>query len=89
MIARAAEQLYTFADLVRLLKVGGARLRAMRDSGELLGPDVVVPGGGHKAARWSASRVQEIQRGWSVQVVASKRPLFATSELHRIASRSA
>ncbi len=66
MRAKEAEQLYTFADLSRLLKVGEDRLRAMRDQGEILGPDIVVPGGGHKAQRWSASRVQEIQRAWSV-----------------------
>lgn len=61
-----AEQLYTFADLVRLLKVEESRLRRMRDRGEILGPDHIVPGGGHKAARWSASRVAAIQRGWRV-----------------------
>ena len=63
---REAEQLYTFADLVRLLKVGETRLRAMREAGELLGPDVLIPGGGHKAARWSASRVAQIQAGWRI-----------------------
>jgi hypothetical protein len=66
MRTHTAEQLYTFADLVRLLKVGEDRLRAMRDRNELLPPDIIVPGGGHKAARWSASRVAAIQRSWSV-----------------------
>lgn len=64
-----AEQLYTFADLARLLKVGEDRLRAMRDAGQILGPDHIVPGGGHKAARWSASRVTQIQRAWRVPTV--------------------
>jgi hypothetical protein len=68
MHAKTAQQLYTFADLVRLLKVGENRLRAMRDTGQLLGPDYIVPGGGHKGARWSASRVEEIQRSWSVEL---------------------
>lgn len=58
-------QLYTWADLVRLLKVGEKRLRAMRAAGELPGPDVIIPGGGHKAARWSSGRVREICRRWS------------------------
>lgn len=66
MRATTAEQLYTFADLVRLLKVEETRLRRMREQGEILGPDHLVPGGGHKAARWSASRVAAIQRGWRV-----------------------
>lgn len=69
MVARQADQLYTFADLARLLKVQEDRLRAMRDRGEILGPDVIVPGGGHKAARWSASRVTQIQRAWAVASV--------------------
>lgn len=62
---KQAEQLYTLADLSRLLKVPTDRLRTLRDAGELLGPDVFVPGGGHKGARWSASRVAMIQRGWA------------------------
>ena len=66
MVARQAEQLYTFADLARLLKVQEDRLRAMRERGEILGPDVIIPGGGHKAARWTASRVAEIQRAWRI-----------------------
>lgn len=60
-------QLYTWADLVRLLKVGEKRLRQMRNSGELVGPDVIIPGGGHKAQRWSAARVKEIHRRWSAE----------------------
>jgi hypothetical protein len=63
----SAEQLYTFADLVRLLKVDKKRLRMMRQTGEIPGPDVMIPGGGHKAARWTAARVQEIHRRWSVE----------------------
>ncbi len=53
MIRREAEQLYTFADLVRLRN-------------ELLGADIVIPGGGHKAMRWSASRIAAIQSAWRV-----------------------
>lgn len=63
---KLAEQLYTWADLVRILKVNDDRLRGMRDRNEILGPDHIIPGGGHKGARWSASRVAEIQKGWRV-----------------------
>lgn len=65
MQAKQAEQLYTLADLSRLLKVPTDRLRELQTRQELLGPDVLIPGGGHKAARWSASRVAMIQRSWS------------------------
>ena len=61
-----ALQLFTWADLVRMLQVSERRLRSMRASGELPGPDVIIPGGGHKAQRWTAARVREIYRRWSV-----------------------
>lgn len=63
-------QLYTWADLVRILKVGERRLREMRESGQLLGPDVIVPGGGHKAQRWTAARIQEQYRRWGTETAA-------------------
>jgi len=66
MQSRTAEQLYTFTDLVRLFKVGEDRLRRMKEEGALLPPDHLVPGGGHKGQRWSASRVEEIQRSWRI-----------------------
>jgi len=73
MQSRTAEQFYTFADLVRLFKVGEDRLRRMRDDGTLLPPDHFVPGGGHKGARWSTSRVEEIQRSWRIGAGVSAR----------------
>ncbi len=68
---RQADQLYTFADLVRLLKVDRDRLRSMLHTGTLLPADVIIPGGGHKAARWSASRIAAIQRSWSTALPTS------------------
>lgn len=65
---KQADQLYTLADLSRLLKVPAARLRALQERNELAGPDVIVPGGGHKAPRWSASRVAMIQRAWAIGI---------------------
>lgn len=61
-----AEQLYTFTDLTRLLKVPPKRLREMQHSGEALTADILVPGGGHKAQRWSASRVEAIKENWRI-----------------------
>lgn len=61
-----AEQLYTLADVSRLLKVGEDRLRVMIETDEMLPHDIVVPGGAHKGKRWSASRVAAIQRAWTL-----------------------
>lgn len=59
-----AQQLYTLADVARLLKVQDKRLRELMARGEMAGPDVLVPGGGRKAARWSASRLNELCAAW-------------------------
>lgn len=67
---KQAEQLYTLADLSRLLKVPTDRLRVLQERKEMAGPDVFVPGGGHKGARWSASRVALIQQGWALSSAA-------------------
>ena len=63
---KTAEQLYTFADLCRIVKVPPDRMRVMIETGEAQPHDVVVPGGAHKGKRWSASRVTEIQKGWTL-----------------------
>lgn len=63
---RVAEQTYSLADVCRLLGLPAKRARELMATGEMLGPDVVVPGAGHKAERWTASRVGCIQAKWSV-----------------------
>lgn len=68
MHAKQAEQLYSMADVSRILKVPTDRLRVLLDRREMLGPDVIIPGGGHKAARWSATRVTMIQRNWAMSL---------------------
>ena len=60
-----AEQTYTFAEVCRLLHLPGSRARELQAQGELLSADIIVPGGGRKAERWSASRVMLIQAKWS------------------------
>lgn len=62
---KVAEQTYTFAELCRILHVPPDRARELQGAGELLGPDVVVPGGGKKAERWTATRIALIQANWS------------------------
>jgi hypothetical protein len=61
-----ADELYTLAELARMVKVQPERLLALVEAGEMLGPDVFIPGGGPKGRRWSASRVHAIQRKWLI-----------------------
>jgi hypothetical protein len=63
--AKIADQLYTLADLSRLLKVPPKRLRALMAAKEMPTADVIIPGGGHKGLRWSATRVRLIQAKWA------------------------
>jgi hypothetical protein len=62
---KVAEQTYTFAEVCRLLHLPPARARALQAIGELLGPDMIVPGGGRKNQRWTASQIALIQARWS------------------------
>lgn len=62
---KVAEQTYTFTDVCRLMHLPAPRARELQAKGELLGPDVIVPGGGRKGERWTASRVSMIQTNWS------------------------
>lgn len=62
---KTADETYTLADLVRMLKVPAKRLKKLQESGDLLGPDVIIPGGGHKGQRWTASRINVIMAKWS------------------------
>jgi hypothetical protein len=62
---KTTDQLYTLADLARILQVPPKRLNQLRESGDLLGPDVSIPGGGHKGQRWSATQVNLIKLRWS------------------------
>jgi len=63
--AKLAEQTYTLSELCRLMHLPIERARELQQSGELLGPDIVVPGGGRKGERWTASRIAMIQARWS------------------------
>lgn len=69
---KTAEQLYTAADLARMLKVPAKRLKALMDCKELLGPDVLIPGGCAKGRRWTASRVNLIQAKWSPHALSNR-----------------
>lgn len=62
--AVVAEELYTFAELCQLLKIGRTAATERLADGVLLAHDHVIPGAGAKGRRWSATRVREIQERW-------------------------
>lgn len=79
---KTADETYTLADLVRMLKVPAKRLKKLQESGDLLGPDVIIPGGGHKGQRWTASRLNVIMARWSAapfeqRIISAKRGIEA------------
>lgn len=55
-----ADQLFTRADLLRRFNLSPSRFDTLMNIGALPGPDIIIPGSGHKAARWSATRVNTI-----------------------------
>lgn len=61
---RTAEQYYTLTDVSRLLQVPVERLRELQALGEFPNPDMLVPGGGRKAERWSATRLSVAAARW-------------------------
>ena len=63
--AREAEQLYSFAQVSRLVGVPGYRLSALAMVGKFPAAAVIVPGGGHKGRRWTASQLNELLRTWA------------------------
>lgn len=52
---RTAEQLYTAANAARVLDMGRSTFFARVRAKALPAPDVILPGGGKFAKRWSAS----------------------------------
>lgn len=56
---KVADQTYRVSDVARLLQIPLARLRQLQAAGEFPGPDLVLPGGGRMAERWTASRIAE------------------------------
>ncbi len=63
--AREAEQLYSLAEVARLLGVQPERLAALAMVGQFPAAAVIVPGGGHKGRRWSASQLHDLLRAWA------------------------
>ena len=73
MKAREAEQFYSFAEVSRLLGVPGYRLSALAMQGKFPPAAVIVPGGGHKGRRWTASQISALVQSWANPLAASNR----------------
>lgn len=63
--AKCAPQLYTLADLARIFKLPPRRLRDLERMGEFPRADVIIPGAGHKAQRWSATLINKTLERWA------------------------
>ena len=63
--ALQAEQLYSLAEVSRLFLLPPERLSALAMEGKFPAAAVIVPGGGHKGRRWSASQLNECLRSWA------------------------
>jgi pimeloyl-ACP methyl ester carboxylesterase len=66
-----APQLYSLADLARLLKLQPRRLREMERTGDFPAACIIIPGAGHKAQRWSATTINEVLARWGNPSAAS------------------
>ena len=63
--AKCAPQLYTLADLARIFKLPPRRLRDLERMGEFPRANVIIPGAGHKAQRWSATLINKTLERWA------------------------
>ena len=60
-----AQQLYSLADIARLFKLQPRRLRDLERMGEFPPANVIIPGAGHKAQRWTATLLNETVERWA------------------------
>lgn len=82
--AREAEQLYSLAEVARLLGVPSVRLSALAMVGKFPAAAVIVPGGGHKGRRWSASQLHELLRAWAIRWRSATTDFFHLNRLGTI-----
>lgn len=73
MKAREAEQLYNLAEVSRLVGVPRPRLSALAMEGKFPPAAVVVPGGGHKGRRWTASQLAALVQAWANPLAPAQR----------------
>ena len=70
---REAEQFYSLAQVSRLVGVQPERLSALAMEGKFPPAAVIVPGGGHKGRRWTASQLAALVSAWANPLAASHR----------------
>ena len=70
---REAEQFYSLAQVSRVVGVQPERLSALAMEGKFPAAAVVVPGGGHKGRRWTASQLAALVQAWANPLAASHR----------------
>jgi len=70
---REAEQFYSLAQVSRVVGVQPERLSALAMEGKFPAAAVIVPGGGHKGRRWTASQLAALVSEWANPLAASHR----------------
>lgn len=73
MKVREAEQLYNFTEVSRVVGVPGYRLSALAMEGKFPPAAIIVPGGGHKGRRWTASQLTALVQAWANPLAAGNR----------------
>jgi hypothetical protein len=62
---REAEQFYSLAQVSRIVGVQPERLSSLAMEGKFPAAAVIVPGGGHKGRRWTASQLAALVQLWA------------------------
>ncbi len=70
---REAEQFYSLAQVSRVVGVQPERLSALAIEGKFPPAAVIVPGGGHKGRRWTASQLAALVSEWANPLAAGNR----------------
>lgn len=70
---REAEQFYNLEQVGRIVGLQPERLSALAMEGKFPAAAVVVPGGGHKGRRWTASQLAALVQAWANPLAASNR----------------
>lgn len=70
---REAEQFYNLEQVGRIVGLQPERLSALAMAGKFPPAAVIIPGGGHRARRWTASQIAGLVHAWANPLAASNR----------------